>query len=105
MSSMHVDTASQWRETRPGQNGKHRSPATPSASFNEFGWCGAISAAESLLGTLPQLLEVLPTAIHICDARGRILGFNSRAAALWGRAPRLRDDRELYDGAFRIYAD
>ncbi len=32
-------------------------------------------------------LRMLPTAACVCDAAGRIVQFNAKAAALWGRAP------------------
>jgi PAS domain S-box-containing protein len=45
-------------------------------------------------------IEKLPVAIYACDVRGRIVWFNGRAAALWGRAPRAGDDVERF---CRIY--
>jgi PAS domain-containing protein len=44
----------------------------------------------------PGFLEQLPIAIYACDARGRILWFNARAAELWGRSPRIGDESELF---------
>lgn len=41
-------------------------------------------------------------AIYACDAAGRLLAFNRRAAELWGREPRLGDDSELYCGSYRL---
>jgi hypothetical protein len=43
-------------------------------------------AALGLQSPSPAFLAQLPIAIHACDAEGRILWFNSRAADLWGRA-------------------
>ncbi|HXL63964.1 MAG TPA: HWE histidine kinase domain-containing protein [Xanthobacteraceae bacterium] len=40
-----------------------------------------------------RLLDVLPAAIYVTDADGRITYFNDAAAQLWGRRPRLRIDR------------
>ena len=34
------------------------------------------------------ILELLPIATFICDARGTILQYNHRAAEIWGRTPR-----------------
>ncbi len=50
-------------------------------------------------------LEQLPVAIYACDAAGRILWFNTRAVELWGRAPRVGDDSELYCGSYKLYLD
>jgi PAS domain S-box-containing protein len=50
-------------------------------------------------------VEQLPIAIYACDARGRILWFNSRAAELWGRTPRIGDDSELFCGSYRLFFD
>ncbi|MCK1513904.1 PAS domain S-box protein [Bradyrhizobium sp. 190] len=50
-------------------------------------------------------LEQLPVAIYACDARGRILWFNSRAAELWGRSPRLGGDSELFCGSYKRFFD
>jgi PAS domain S-box-containing protein len=52
-----------------------------------------------------EFLEQLPLAIYACDAAGRILWFNARAAELWGRAPRASDDSELYCGSYELYFD
>jgi PAS domain S-box-containing protein len=52
-----------------------------------------------------EFLEQLPVAICACDAAGRILWFNARAAELWGRTPRIGDDNELYCGSYKFYVD
>jgi PAS domain S-box-containing protein len=51
----------------------------------------------------PDLLEMLPIAVYACDGQGLLRWFNRRAAELWGRAPRLGDDTELFCGSFRLY--
>lgn len=56
-----------------------------------------------LLADSPDLLELLPIAIYGCDAKGRVQFFNQRAAALWGRSPRIGDDTELFCGSFKLY--
>jgi PAS domain S-box-containing protein len=53
----------------------------------------------------PAFLEQLPIAIYACDAGGRILWFNTRAAELWGRAPRIGDDSELFCGSYKLFFD
>jgi PAS domain S-box-containing protein len=55
------------------------------------------------LHDLPGFLENLPLAIYACDADGRIVWFNSRAAQLWGRAPTIGDDSEKYCGSYRLF--
>ncbi|RWG04273.1 PAS domain-containing protein [Mesorhizobium sp.] len=53
----------------------------------------------------PDFIETLPIAIYACDAQGRLLWFNKRAAHLWGRTPLLGSDSELYCGSHRLYLD
>ena len=50
-----------------------------------------------------EFIEKLPLAIYACDAEGRILWFNARAAKLWGREPRIGDDSERYCGSCKLY--
>jgi PAS domain S-box-containing protein len=42
-------------------------------------------------------------AAYACDAAGRVLWFNGRAADLWGRVPRIGDDTELFCGSYKLY--
>ena len=52
--------------------------------------------------TLPmQLLDVLPAAIYVTDAEGRIIYFNDAAAALWGCRPKLHSDQ--WCGSWRLF--
>lgn len=55
------------------------------------------------LDIAPEIIEALPLAVYACDARGRILWFNARAAELWGRQPRIKDDSERFCGSHRLY--
>lgn len=57
----------------------------------------------SLLKKPCSFIELLPVAIYACDAAGRILWFNQRAAELWGRAPRIGDDSELFCGSHKLH--
>lgn len=50
-----------------------------------------------------QWMEALPIAVYCCDLDGRILQFNGRAAALWGRSPRVGDNAERFCGSFKLY--
>ncbi len=49
-------------------------------------------------------LEALPAPAYSCDAEGRITCFNERAAALWGRRPKLNDAAERFSGADKLLA-
>ncbi len=51
----------------------------------------------------PAFIEALPLAIYACDADGRILWFNTRAATLWGRSPQIGSASEKYCGSYRLY--
>ncbi|WP_249147406.1 PAS domain-containing protein [Bradyrhizobium jicamae] len=64
-----------------------------------------IQSLASLVWQLPSafFIEKLPLAVYACDAQGRILWFNSRAADLWGRSPRIGDDSELFCGSYKFY--
>jgi PAS domain S-box-containing protein len=56
-----------------------------------------------LLDAPPEFIELLPMATYACDALGRILWFNARAATLWGREARLGDVTELFCGSYKLY--
>jgi PAS domain S-box-containing protein len=47
------------------------------------------------------LADVLPVALYITDAGGRITYFNEAAAALWGRSPKLNSDQ--WCGSWRLF--
>ncbi len=48
-----------------------------------------------------RLAEAMPAAVYTCDMEGRITLFNQAAAALWGREPRIGDER--WCGSLRMY--
>jgi diguanylate cyclase (GGDEF)-like protein/PAS domain S-box-containing protein len=52
--------------------------------------------------TFNELIDVLPTAIYVCDASGVIESYNRSAMELWGRAPKIGDDAERFCGSYRI---
>jgi signal transduction histidine kinase len=56
-----------------------------------------------LLFDNPSLLEFMPTAVYIIDAKGLIHGFNQRACEFWGRVPKLYDHDNRFCGAFKLY--
>ena len=48
-----------------------------------------------------KLLELLPVAVYVTDAQGRITFFNEAAAELWGHRPQLGSDQ--WCGSWRLY--
>jgi PAS domain S-box-containing protein len=52
-------------------------------------------------GQLQELLRVLPAAIYMTDADGRITFYNEAAAALWGCRPTLYSDQ--WCGSWRLF--
>jgi diguanylate cyclase (GGDEF)-like protein/PAS domain S-box-containing protein len=52
--------------------------------------------------TIAEVIDVLPTAIYVCDASGVIESFNRSAVELWGRAPKPGDPAERFCGSYRI---
>jgi PAS domain S-box-containing protein len=48
-----------------------------------------------------RLLDVLPAALYVTDAAGRIIYFNEAAAALWGCRPKLHTDQ--WCGSWRLF--
>jgi PAS domain S-box-containing protein len=44
-------------------------------------------ALSAMLRASEGILDLLPVATYICDARGTILQYNRRAMEIWGRAP------------------
>jgi PAS domain S-box-containing protein len=52
---------------------------------------------------LEPVLERLPTAAYVCDAEGLITAYNAKAAALWGRSPKLMHPDDRYCGSFKHF--
>ncbi len=50
-----------------------------------------------------ELLQLLPIAVHVCDATGMIRHFNQAATVLWGREPKTNDSTERFTGAHKLY--
>jgi PAS domain S-box-containing protein len=48
------------------------------------------------------VLESLPVGVYACDAEGLIVRYNRKAAALWGREPRLGEPDERFCGSYRL---
>ncbi len=50
---------------------------------------------------LRQLVSLMPAAVYTTDHEGLISYYNQRAAELWGREPKLGEEK--YTGSFRIW--
>lgn len=62
----------------------------------------------SLLGAILRasdgILDMLPVATFICDAKGTILQYNRRAVEIWGRAPQPGQTLEKFTEGFQFHA-
>lgn len=56
----------------------------------------APSALSTMLRASDGILDMLPIATYICDARGTILQYNNRAVELWGRVPHPGQTHEQF---------
>jgi len=45
-------------------------------------------ALSAILRASDGILDMLPIATFVCDARGTILQYNQRAVQIWGRTPK-----------------
>lgn len=70
------------------------SPASAISDLSQGG-CDILDAPRAWV-------ERFPVAIYACDAAGRLRWFNGRAAAIWGRAPRLGGEAERFCGAHKV---
>jgi PAS domain S-box-containing protein len=61
------------------------------------------AAQERKDGKYRRLFSKLPCAVYTCDVHGRITLYNSRAAQLWGREPRLFDEEDKFCGSHRLF--
>ena len=61
------------------------------------------SALSAMLRASDGILDMLPIATFICDARGTILQYNSRAVEIWGRAPRPGQTHEEFNTGTLYY--
>lgn len=50
-----------------------------------------------------HIIELLPAAVYVCDAAGRITFYNRRAVELWGREPALNDDGEKFCACYKVF--
>lgn len=57
----------------------------------------------ALLRSSGGLLEVLPIATFVCDAEGRIVQYNRRAAEIWAREPEPEQTHESFIQHTKLY--
>src|SRR5215467_10555288 len=60
-----------------------------------------LDGAGQINGLCREAIEVLPAAIYMTDAKGRITYYNEAAAALWGCRPELGDSK--FCGSWKLY--
>ena len=61
------------------------------------------SALSAMLRASDGILDLLPIATFICDARGLILQYNRRAVEIWGRAPKPGQKHDDFRGGLRSF--
>lgn len=50
-----------------------------------------------------NILNLLPSAVYVCDAAGVIVSYNQKAVELWGRTPQKGDKDERFCGSYKLY--
>ena len=50
-----------------------------------------------------HVLDLIPTAVCVCDMEGFIKRYNPAAVQLWGRRPSLNDANERFCGSYKLY--
>jgi PAS domain S-box-containing protein len=73
---------------------RDRGPITPAAMSR---------ALSGMLHAYDSILDVLPVATFICDARGTILQYNRRAAQIWGRSPQPGETHDQFTADARFF--
>jgi PAS domain S-box-containing protein len=61
------------------------------------------AALGTMLRASDGILDMLPIATFICDAKGTILQYNSRAVEIWGREPRPGQTHHQFTAAARFF--
>jgi PAS domain S-box-containing protein len=52
---------------------------------------------------LLELLDSLSAAAYTCGPEGLIISFNSRAAELWGRTPKVNNPEDMFCGSHKLF--
>jgi two-component system CheB/CheR fusion protein len=60
-------------------------------------------ALSAMLRAADDILDLLPIATFICDARGAILQYNQQAVRIWGRAPQQGQTHEQFTESCRYF--
>src|SRR3954447_1176646 len=58
---------------------------------------------EALVAAAPNALDAIPGAVYLCDHEGYLVRYNTEAAELWGRVPRLTERSERFCGSYRLF--
>lgn len=61
------------------------------------------AALGAMLRASDGILDLLPIATFICDAKGTILQYNRHAAAVWGRAPQSGQTHDEFTQSSRFF--
>jgi len=61
------------------------------------------SALSAMLRVSDGILDLLPIATFICDAKGTILQYNRHAVAVWGRTPKPGQTHEQFTEYLRFF--
>lgn len=64
---------------------------------------GTETALTAMLRASDGILDLLPIATFICDARGTILQYNRRAVEIWGRAPAPGQTHDQFSGTANYF--
>ncbi len=62
------------------------------------------SVLSAMLRASDGILDLLPIATFICDARGTILQYNQRAVEIWGRAPAPGQTHDQFSANSQFFA-
>ena len=60
-------------------------------------------ALDAMLRASDGILDLLPIATFICDAKGTILQYNRHAVAIWGRAPQRGQSHDEFRESARFF--
>jgi PAS domain S-box-containing protein len=61
------------------------------------------SALDAMLRVSDGILDLLPVATFICDAKGTILQYNRHAVAVWGRTPKPGQTHDQFRESVRFF--
>ena len=58
---------------------------------------------EALVTAAPNALDAIPGAVYVCDHDGWLVRYNSEAADLWGREPKVNERKERFCGSHQLF--